>query len=83
MINLKEITFGSSSPERLWNSLRGIIKAAKLAVYKARKTTANSAQILDINLRIEGIFTTLFKKKGCYDADLAVKPLGQSTLTEA
>ena len=39
-----------SSPEKSWYSFLGIIKAARLAVYMARNTTANSAQILDINL---------------------------------
>ena len=39
-----------SSPEKSWYSFLGIIKAARLAVYMARNTTANSAQILDMNL---------------------------------
>ena len=47
------LTFGSSRPSRLWNSFLGIMKAAKLAVYKARKTTAKRAQIADMNLKIE------------------------------
>ena len=45
-------TFGSSNPERSKYSLRGIIKAAKLAVYNERKTTANRAHILFMNLKI-------------------------------
>ena len=46
-------TFGSSNPERSKYSFRGIIKAAKLAVYNERKTTANKAHMLFINLKIE------------------------------
>ena len=45
-------TFGSSNPERSKYSFRGIIKAAKLAVYNERKTTANKAHILFMNLKI-------------------------------
>lgn len=37
---------GSSSPLSSWNSSRVIINAAKLAVYIARKTTANMAHML-------------------------------------
>ena len=44
-------TFGSSNPERSKYSFRGIINAAKFAVYKAKNTTANNAQILDMNLK--------------------------------
>ena len=44
------LTLGSSRPSRLWNSFLGIMKAAKFAVYKARKTTANKAQMADMNL---------------------------------
>ncbi len=51
--NKVKLTFGSSRPSRLWNSFLGIMNAAKLAVYKARKTTANRAQIADINLKIK------------------------------
>ena len=46
-------TFGSSNPERSKYSFRGIIKAAKLAVYNERKTTANKAHMLFMNLKIE------------------------------
>ena len=45
-------TFGSSNPERSKYSFLGIIKAAKLAVYNERKTTANKAHILFMNLKI-------------------------------
>ena len=45
-------TFGSSNPERSKYSFRGIINAAKLAVYNERKTTANKAHILFMNLKI-------------------------------
>ena len=45
-------TFGSSNPDRSKYSFRGIIKAAKLAVYNERKTTANKAHILFMNLKI-------------------------------
>ena len=46
-------TLGSSNPERSKYSFRGIIKAAKLAVYNERKTTANKAHMLFMNLKIE------------------------------
>ena len=45
------ITLSSSKPAKLWYSFRGIINAAKFAVYKAKNTTANNAQILDMNLK--------------------------------
>lgn len=45
------LTFGSSNPERSKYSFLGIINAAKLAVYKERKTTANKAQMLFMNLK--------------------------------
>jgi len=51
-ISAEDITLGSSNPSKLWNSFRGIMKAAKLAVYKAKNTTANKAQIADINLKL-------------------------------
>ena len=76
------ITLSSSKPAKLWYSFRGIINAAKFAVYKAKNTTANNAQILDMNLKEK---RNIVKKKeiekpGIY---LAVNPRGQSTLTEA
>ena len=58
---------GSSRPSRLWNSFLGIMKAAKFAVYKARKTTANKAQIADMNLEKMGLeFRAWFRIKGGY-----------------
>jgi hypothetical protein len=50
VIGTTRFTFGSSSPSRLWNSFLGIMKAARLAVYKAKKTTAKRAQMADMNL---------------------------------
>ena len=51
-----------SSPEKSWYSFLGIIKAARLAVYMARNTTAKSAQILDMNLG--GVNNSLFVNVG-------------------
>ena len=54
MLLIKEkkilLTLWSSSPTKLWYSFLGIMKAARFAVYNAKNTTANRAQILDINL---------------------------------
>ena len=47
------LTLSSSSPTKLWYSFLGIIKAARFAVYNAKNTTANRAQMLDMNLEIK------------------------------
>ena len=44
------LTLGSSMPEKSKYSSLGIMKAAKLAVYSERKTTAKRAQITVIHL---------------------------------